>query len=681
KQPGVDLVNQDHPQVIEIWNLVFIQYNRKADGKLVELPAKHIDTGMGFERLCMVLQGKQSNYDTDIFQTIIHRIGELSGKKYGENEKDDIAMRVVSDHLRAIAFAIADGQLPSNNKAGYVIRRILRRAVRYGYTFLAFREPFIFHLVPVLKSLMGEQFKELVSQEELISKVIKEEEESFLRTLETGLKLLDGIIEKAQEKNEDEISGSVAFTLYDTYGFPLDLTELILKEKGLTVNQQQFSEAMEQQKNRSRNAASQETGDWVVIKEDDREEFIGYDHLTADVHITRYREVKTKKKTFYHLAFSYTPFYAEAGGQIGDKGYIEANGEKISILDTQKENNLIIHITDKLPSDPSAKFKADVPAKARRLTANNHTATHLLDYALRKVLGAHVEQKGSLVTPDYLRFDFSHFQKVSEEELMDIQRIVNDMIRQNMKAEVYDQVPMGEAQEMGAIALFGEKYGDLVRVMKFGDSVELCGGTHVEATGQIGMFHITSESAISAGIRRIEAITADKVEEMMEENSTILKQVKHLLNNPKNLTSTVQDVLENNRELQKQLESYAKKEAQNIKNDLKKNVEEINGINVLTAIVPLNDAQLIKDLAFQLKGEIDNLFLVLGAEVKGKANLSIMISDNLVNEKGLNAGQIIRDAAKAIQGGGGGQPFYATAGGRNVEGLKEAFEVARKAIG
>ncbi|MDA3832310.1 MAG: alanine--tRNA ligase [Spirochaetales bacterium] len=680
KQPGVELVNQDHPQVIEIWNLVFIQYNRKADGKLLELPAKHIDTGMGFERFCMVLQGKQSNYDTDIFQTIINKIGDLSGKKYGENEKDDIAMRVVSDHLRAIAFAIADGQLPSNNKAGYVIRRILRRAVRYGYTFLGFREPFIFHLVPVLKSMMGEQFKELVSQEGLISKVIKEEEESFLRTLETGLKLLDGIIEKAQKENKKEVSGTVAFTLYDTYGFPLDLTELILKENGLSVNHKEFSGAMEQQKNRSRSAASQETGDWVVIKEDDREEFIGYDHLTADIHITRYREVKTKKKILYHLAFSYTPFYAESGGQVGDKGYIEANGEKISILDTQKENNLIVHVTNKLPTDPTATFKAVVPEKARGLTTNNHTATHLLDHALRKVLGTHVEQKGSLVTPDYLSFDFSHFQKVSEEELITIQRIVNEMIRQNLKAEVYDQVPMGEAQKMGALALFGEKYGDLVRVMKFGDSVELCGGTHVEATGQIGMFHITSESAISAGVRRIEAITADKVEEMMEENASTLKEVKQLLNNPKNLTGTVQDVLDNNRELQKQLEAYAKKEAQNIKNDLKNNVEEINGIKVLTAIVPLNDAQLIKDMAFQLKGEIDNLFLVLGAEVKGKANLSIIISDNLVKEKELNAGKIIRDAAKAIQGGGGGQAFYATAGGRNVDGLTEALEIAKKSV-
>lgn len=680
QKPGVELVNQDHPQVIEIWNLVFIQYNRRADGKLLELPAKHVDTGMGFERLCMVLQGKQSNYDTDVFQVIIEEIGKLSGKKYGNNEQQDIAMRVIADHLRAIAFAIADGQLPSNNKAGYVIRRILRRAVRYGYTFLDFREAFIYQLVPVLKQQMGEQFPELKAQEALIGRVIKEEEESFLRTLETGLKLLDGIMNKTRREGLNEVNGTDAFTLYDTYGFPLDLTELILKENQLSVNQQEFSTAMEAQKNRSRNAAAQEAGDWIVVKQDEREEFIGYDHLTAEIHITRYREVKTNKKTLYHLAFSYTPFYAEAGGQIGDKGYIEANGEKISILDTQKENNLIIHIAEKLPSDPAATFKAVVPEKVRRLTANNHTATHLLDHALRKVLGPHVEQKGSLVTPDYLRFDFSHFQKVSEEEMIKIQRIVNELIRQNLKAEVFNQVPMNEAQEMGAIALFGEKYGDLVRVVKFGDSVELCGGTHVEATGQIGMFHITSESAISAGVRRIEAITADRVEQMMEENTSIMKQVKQLLNNPNNLAGSVQDVLDNNRELQKQLEGFAKKEAMEVKATLKNSIENIDGINVLTAMVPLNDAQLIKDLAFQLKGEVENLFLVMGAEVNGKANLSIMISDALVNEKGLNAGKIIREASKAIQGGGGGQAFYATAGGRKVDGLAEAFEIAKKAL-
>ncbi|MFA9390873.1 MAG: alanine--tRNA ligase [Prolixibacteraceae bacterium] len=677
KIPGVQLVNNDHPQVIEIWNLVFIQYNRKASGDLMELPAKHVDTGMGFERLCMVLQGVQSNYDTDVFQTIIAKIGQLSNKTYGKNLKQDIAMRVIADHLRAIAFAIADGQLPSNNKAGYVIRRILRRAVRYGYTFLDFREAFIYHLVPVLKEQMGAQFKELVAQEDLIMKVIKEEEESFLRTLETGLKLLDGIMQKVDGK---VVSGKDAFTLYDTFGFPLDLTELILKENNLSVDHKEFTAEMEQQKNRSRNAAAQEAGDWILLREGDKEEFIGYDHLAADVNITRYRKVKTAKKELYHLAFSYTPFYAESGGQVGDKGYIESDGEKITILDTQKENNLIIHITDKLPSDPTASFKAIVPAKTRRLTENNHSATHLLDHALREVLGNHVEQKGSLVTPDYLRFDFSHFQKVSEEELIQIQRIVNRMIRQNLTGEIANNLPMKEAQEMGAIALFGEKYGELVRVVKFGDSVELCGGTHVKSTGQIGMFQIISESAISAGVRRIEAITADKVEELMEENLAIVKQAKQLLNNPKDIPAAIVDLQEAGKELSKQLEAYAKKDALGIKAELKKTVQQLGEINVLTAIVPLNDAALIKDLAFQLKGEIDNLFLVLGANLDGKANLTIMISDNLVKEKGLNAGKIIRDAAKAIQGGGGGQDYYATAGGKKPEGLNEAFEIAKKVL-
>lgn len=681
KIPGVQLVNNDHPHVIEIWNLVFIQYNRKSNGILESLPAKHVDTGMGFERLCMVVQGKQSNYDTDVFQNTIIEIGKLCGKNYGNHEKQDIAMRVIADHLRAIAFAIADGQLPSNNKAGYVIRRILRRAVRYGYTFLDFREAFIYRLVPVLKAQMGQQFKELAAQEELISKVIKEEEESFLRTLETGLKLLDGIMDKTRKAGKTEVSGVDAFTLYDTYGFPLDLTELILKENGLTVNISEFNTDMEQQKNRSRNAAVQQAGDWEVLHQNDKEEFIGYDHLTADVRITRYRKVTTQKKELYHLAFNYTPFYAESGGQVGDKGYIEANGEKITILDTQKENNLIIHITDKLPSDPSATFKAVVPETERTLTANNHTATHLLDHALREVLGKHVEQKGSLVTPQYLRFDFSHYQKVSDEELLKIQRMVNSMIRQNLKAEVIDQLPMSKAQDMGAIALFGEKYGDEVRVVKFGSSVELCGGTHATATGQIGMFQIVSESAISAGVRRIEAITGEKVEELMEEHTTTAKQLKQLLNNPQNIPASVHELLDQNKELSKQLEGFARKEATGIKAGLKNAVEKIGNINVLTAIVPLNDAQLIKDLAFQLKGEIDNLFLVLGANLDGKANLTVMISDNLVKERGLDAGKIIRDAAKAIQGGGGGQPFYATAGGKNPDGLNEAFKIAKKAIG
>ena len=677
KIPGVKLVNNDHPQVIEIWNLVFIQYNRKANGQLEELPAKHVDTGMGFERLNMVAQGKQSNYDTDIFQTIIAEIGKLSSKKYGANEKQDIAMRVIADHLRAIAFAIADGQLPSNNKAGYVIRRILRRAVRYGYTFLNFREAFIFKLVPVLKAQMGVQFKELAAQEDLIMKVIKEEEESFLRTLETGLKLLDGIIHKTTGK---VVNGKDAFTLYDTFGFPLDLTELILKENGLVVNIEEFNLEMEQQKNRSRHAAVQEAGDWVILRQGVKEEFIGYNHLKAEIKMTRYRKVKTAKKELYHLAFDITPFYAESGGQVGDKGYIEVHDEKIPILDTIKENNLIIHLTEKLPSDPKAVFNAVVPEKIRRLTANNHTATHLLDHALREVLGTHVEQKGSLVTPDYLRFDFSHFQKVTDEELQKIQRRVNQMIRQNLSGEIFNNVPMNQAQEMGAIALFGEKYGDEVRVVKFGESVELCGGTHVTATGQIGMFQIISESAISAGVRRIEAMTSDKAEKLIEQISSIIKQTKQLLNNPTSIPDAIQELQEANKELSKQLESFTKKEAMGIKAELKKTIEKVGHINLLTAIVPFSDPQLVKDLAFQLKGEIENLFLVLGASYDGKANLTVMISDNLVKENGLNAGKIIRDAAKAIQGGGGGQDYYATAGGKNPDGLTAAFEIAKRAI-
>ncbi|HPR31742.1 MAG TPA: alanine--tRNA ligase [Prolixibacteraceae bacterium] len=681
KIPGVELVNRDHPQVIEIWNLVFIQYNRKASGALESLPAKHVDTGMGFERLCMVLQGKQSNYDTDVFQTIISEIGKRSGKKYGDNEKQDIAMRVIADHLRAISFAIADGQLPSNNKAGYVIRRILRRAVRYGYTFLDFTEPFIYRLVPALKDQMGSQFPELVAQEGLIMNVVKEEEESFLRTLETGLKLLEGLVHKARENKSPMVSGKDAFVLYDTYGFPLDLTQLILKEKGLSLDQDTFQSEMEQQKNRSRNAAAQEAGDWVVLRTDDQEAFIGYNHLAAEVHITRYRKVKTAKKEFYHLAFSFTPFYAESGGQVGDKGYIEANGEKISIVDTQKENNLIIHISEKLPSDPTATFKAVVPEKIRRLTANNHTATHLLDHALREVLGKHVEQKGSLVTPDYLRFDFSHFQKVSDEELSKIQRRVNALIRKNLKAEVFDTIPMSEAREMGAIALFGEKYGDQVRVIKFGDSVELCGGTHVESTGQIGMFHIVSESAISAGVRRIEAITADRVEELFENNATTMKQLKYLLNNPKDISGAVQELIDKNNTLTKQIEESAKKEAAGIKDALKKQIENRNDVRIIAQIIAVENAQNMKDIAFQLKNEVDNLFLVLGANIDGKPSLTVMISENLVKEKGLNAGQIIREAAKAIQGGGGGQTFYATAGGKDPNGLKDAIQRAVNFLG
>jgi len=680
KIPGIQLVNKDHPQVIEIWNLVFMQYNRKVDGSLQELPAKHVDTGMGFERLCMVLQGKQSNYDTDIFQTTISKIGELCGKKYGEDEKSDIAMRVIADHLRAIAFAIADGQLPSNNKAGYVIRRILRRAVRYGYTFLGFKEAFIYRLVEVLKNQMGGSFPELVAQQELIEKVMKEEEEAFLRTLETGIRLLDDIIAKAKAENKPEISGKDAFTLYDTFGFPLDLTELICREKGIQVDQAGFATEMEVQKNRSRNAAAQETDDWVELYPVESVEFLGYDQLEATVKIARYRKVVQKKKEFYHLVFDKTPFYGESGGQAGDTGYIEADGKKTSIVDTQKENNLIIHIAKELPVNPGGEFKAAVNVPKRTQTANNHTATHLLDHALREVLGSHVEQKGSLVQADYLRFDFSHFQKVTKEELDLVQKRVNEMIRENITKEEKRNIPIDQAKEMGAIALFGEKYGDTVRVIKYGDSIELCGGTHVPATGQIGLFIITSESAISAGVRRIEAITGEKAEAFVKQNMEELAEIRSVLNNTQNLKKSVEDLISENSKLQKQIEEFERKAAAGIKEELKKKISVVNGVNVIAEKIGLDSAQAIKDLSFQLKNEIDNLFLILGAEIAGKPSLSIMVSDNLVSEKGLHAGQIIREAAKEMQGGGGGQPFYATAGGKDIAGIQAAIDKAKSFI-
>ena len=676
KKDGRLLVNKDHPQVIEIWNLVFIQYNRKASGKLEELPAKHVDTGMGFERLCMVLQGKQSNYDTDVFQPIITELGHLAGVKYGDDDKTDIAMRVVADHLRAIAFSITDGQLPSNNKAGYVIRRILRRAVRYGYTFLNFRKPFIFQLIPALVQNMGDAFPELEKQQELVTKVIHEEEESFLRTLETGIRMLDSIIEETKKNEYKVVSGKLAFELYDTFGFPLDLTELILRENDLVVNRKEFNEAMEAQKNRSRNATHQETGDWVQLQTDDEEEFIGYDHLEAKVKITKYRKVKVKNKESYQLVFNFTPFYAESGGQVGDTGYIEANGQKVSILDTQKENNLIIHYAKELPADPSTTFIAHVDSRKRQLTANNHSATHLLDHVLREVLGEHVEQKGSLVNEDYLRFDFSHFQKVSEAELEEIQHRVNQMIRKNLKREEFRGVPMQEATEMGAIALFGEKYGDLVRVIRFGDSTELCGGTHVEATGEIGLFTIVSEGSVSAGVRRIEAITADRAEQMMVQNHKVLKEVSGMLNNPKNLKVSVEEFMKRNNELTKQIEAFEKDAVGIMKRDLLREVAEINGVSFLARQLEVNNAGMLKDLAYQLKGEIDNLFLVLAAEIEGKANLHVMISDKLVKERGFNAGKMIGGLAKLVKGGGGGQPFYATAGGKEPAGIPAVLEEA-----
>jgi alanyl-tRNA synthetase len=676
KVPGCDLVNMDHPQVIEIWNLVFIQFNRKANGVLESLPDKHVDTGMGFERLCMVLQGVQSNYDTDVFQNTIAELGKLCNKKYGEELKSDIAMRVIADHLRAVAFAIADGQLPSNNKAGYVIRRILRRAVRYGYTFLGFRKAFIYQLVEALKENMGEAFPELVSQQNLIEKVIKEEEESFLRTLSTGIKLLDDIIVKVKNENRTEIEGKDAFVLYDTFGFPLDLTELIARENGLGVDEDGFKVEMEAQKNRSRNAAQQETDDWVELRKIEQTEFLGYDKLEAEIRISRYRKVTQKKKSFYQLVFDQTPFYGESGGQVGDTGYIEFEGVKTSVFDTQKENNLTVHLVEELPESPSEYFTAVVNNTRRGNIANNHTATHLLHAALREVLGAHVEQKGSLVNADHLRFDFSHFQKLSDEELEKVEKIVNETIRLNSALEENRAMPIDEAKESGAMMLFGEKYGDAVRVIKFGESVELCGGTHVRATGQIGMMKIISESAIAAGVRRIEAITAGRAEKFINEQLNLLSSIKETIKGSKDILGSVTTLLQQNTELTKQIEAFQRESLKIVKANLKSKMLMERGVNIIADKITIDNAALVKDLAFQLKGEVDNLYLVIGAEIDGKPNLTIMISDNIVAEKGLNAGQIVREAGKEIKGGGGGQPFYATAGGKDISGLQAAVEKA-----
>lgn len=675
--PGSALVNHDHPQVIEIWNLVFIQFNRKANGQLEELPAKHVDTGMGFERLCMVIQGKKSNYDTDVFQHIIGEIGNLCGINYGAGEKSNIAMRVIADHLRAVSFAIADGQLPSNNKAGYVIRRILRRAVRYGYTFLNVREPFLCRLVESLKQTMGAAFPELAAQQTLIEKVIMEEEESFLRTLETGIRLLEQINGRLKTSGQTVISGKDAFLLYDTYGFPLDLTQLIARENDLTVDTAEFDQQMQVQKERSRQAAAQETDDWIEVYRVDQVEFVGYHHLECNTRIARYRKVAQKNKSFYQVVLEKTPFYAESGGQVGDTGYLEFNGKKVSVNDTQKENNLIIHILPQLPEDQTAVFKAVVNKSQRRDTANNHTATHLLDHALREVLGKHVEQKGSLVNADYLRFDFSHFGKMTREELEAVQRMVNRMIRNNLTQEAMEGVGFHEAQAMGAIALFGEKYGETVRVIKFGDSIELCGGTHVAATGQIGQFLILSESAISAGVRRIEAITGEKAEEYIREKMTELSETRAFFSQAKDIRKSVETLIAENNLLNKKLEEFEHQEVLRVKNELKKNVVKLGEINLIAATPSLGSAQAVKDLAYQLKGEISNLFLVLGSNIDGKPLLTVMISEELVQARGLDAAKIVREAGKEIKGGGGGQPFYATAGGKDISGLEAAVARAR----
>ncbi|TAJ09304.1 alanine--tRNA ligase [Marinilabiliaceae bacterium JC017] len=676
KKSGHLLVNKDHPEVIEIWNLVFIQYNRKANGELEPLPHKHVDTGMGFERLCRVIQKCESNYDTDVFKPIIDKIAELSGFKYGINEESDIAMRVVADHVRTIAFSITDGQLPSNNKAGYVIRRILRRAVRYSYTFLNSKEPFVHKLIPTLIHVMGSAYPELEAQKELVQKVIKEEEESFLRTLATGINMLDKIIEETKAGEYKVVKGKVAFELYDTFGFPLDLTELILKEHDLVVNRREFQTEMNVQKERARSATAIETDDWVELQQDDEEEFIGYDYLESEVVITRYRKIKAKNKELYQLVFNITPFYAESGGQVGDVGYIDNGIEKISIIDTKKENNLIVHIVKKLPESLQGSFKAVVKKETRQLTANNHTATHLLHAALREVLGEHVEQKGSLVHPDYLRFDFSHFQKMTEEEIDKVSAIVNRKIRANLNLKEMRDVPYNKAKELGAMALFGEKYGDLVRAIKFGDSVELCGGTHVKATGEIGFFKIIGEASISAGIRRIEAVTADKAEEFVNNQFRLMKEVQNFFKNPANLKKNIENLMSDNAEMNAQIDSMRKSMMTIEKRNLVDEAIEVGGVKIIASKVKPIMAESLKDLSFQLKNELDDMVAVLGGEVKGKPQLAIVLSDNLVKERNLNAVELVREVARHIQGGGGGQPFFATAGGKNLNGLEEAINMA-----
>ena len=672
KIPGRELVNKDNPQVIEIWNLVFMQYNRKADGSLEPLPAKVIDTGMGFERLCMALQGKKSNYDTDVFQPIIKAIGNLAGLAYGQDPKVDVAMRVVADHIRTIAFSITDGQLPSNAKAGYVIRRILRRATRYAYTFLGQKQAFMYKLVPVLVENMGGAYPELKAQQTLIEKVMKEEEEAFLRTLETGIRLLDKVMNDAKTAGKKEISGVDAFTLYDTFGFPLDLTELILRENGMTVNEGEFNAEMQKQKQRARNAATVETGDWVMLKEGETK-FVGYDYTEYETCILRFREIKQKNQTYYQIVLSETPFYAESGGQIGDTGVLVSEFETIDIIDTKKENNLPIHIAKKLPEHLDAPMMACVDTDRRAACAANHSCTHLLDEALRQVLGTHVEQKGSLVTPDSLRFDFSHFQKVTPEQLREVEHLVNAKIRENIPLNEYRNLPIEKAKELGAIALFGEKYGDEVRVVQFGSSIEFCGGTHVSATGKIGMVKILSESSVAAGVRRIEAITGAKVEEMLDSIQDTLSDLKALFNNAPDLNAAIKKYIEENAGLKKQVEEFMKEKEAEVKAKLLNNAKDIHGVTVIKATLPM-PADTIKNIAFQLKGQVtENLFVVIGSVFENKPMLTVMLSDDQV-KNGLNAGQLVREAAKLIQGGGGGQPHFATAGGKNPDGLSAAVD-------
>lgn len=679
KVPGRELVNKDDPQVIEIWNLVFMQYNRKADGSLEKLSMNVIDTGMGFERLVRALQGKHSNYDTDVFQPIIRVISNMCGKEYGKEENVDVAMRVIADHLRAVAFSIADGQLPSNAKAGYVIRRILRRAVRYGYTFLDFKEAFIYKLLPVLIETMGDAYPELEAQKTLIERVIQEEENSFLRTLETGIRLLEKKMEETKNSGSKTLSGVDAFILYDTYGFPLDLTELILRENGMEANIEEFNVEMQKQKERARHAAAVETGDWITIKEGETE-FVGYDFFECDAEILRYRQIKQKNKTQYQVVLDKSPFYAEMGGQVGDSGWLINGNEKIAVIDTKRENNLPIHIIEKLPQDITADFTAKIDAKKRIQSECNHSATHLLHESLREVLGSHVEQKGSYVSPDVLRFDFSHFQKVTDEEIRKVEQLVSEKIRTDYKLEEHRNMPIDEAKKLGAMALFGEKYGDKVRVVKYGNSIELCGGTHIPSTGMIGSLRIISESSVAAGVRRIEAVTAEKAENYTFMLQDTLKELRALFNNVPNLAQTIRKSIEENAELKKQVSEYIKEKVQTLKKELIAKAVVRNGVKL---IVFKGEASVdaIKDLAFQIKGEAqseEKVFFVAGIKDGAKCALMVSISDSLVKE-GLNAGKLVKDASKLIQGGGGGQPHFATAGGKNADGIDAAVDAILKA--
>ena len=673
KVPGRELVNKDDPQVIEIWNIVFMQFNRKADGSLEPLSMNVIDTGMGFERLVRALQGKHSNYDTDIFQPIIKEISRLSGKEYGKTEEVDVAMRVVADHLRAVSFSIADGQLPSNAKAGYVIRRILRRAVRYAYTFLDQKEAFMYKLLPVFIGEMGGAYPELVAQRELIGRVMKEEEDSFLRTLDKGINLLNGAMDELKAHGEKVLDGAQAFRMFDTYGFPLDLTELICRENGYTVDEAGFNVEMEKQKARARNAAAVENGDWEVLREGEQI-FVGYDYTEYECHILRYRKVTQKKQSFYELVLDYTPFYGEMGGQVGDCGVICNENETIDIIDTKRENNQNIHIVKQLPKDPSADFMACVDIDKRIGSAANHTATHLLDYALKQVLGDHVEQKGSYVSSDTLRFDFSHFQKVSDEELRQVERMVNSMIREDIPLDEHRDTPIEEAKKLGAIALFGEKYGDKVRVVRFGPSCEFCGGIHALSTGRIGMFKIVGESSVAAGIRRIEAKTGKECEEMMYNLEDGLKAIRMMFNNAKDLRGVIEKYIEEHDSMKKDIEEFRAQNVERAKESLLEKARVVNGVTVISAILPLMP-QGVKDLVFKIRQEVpENLLCVIGSIDAGKPMLSVMLSDDMVKDHGLNAGQLVREAAKLIQGGGGGQPHYATAGGKNTDGLSAAID-------